>query len=33
MRMEDKIGISGTGPDPRAEALENQPIEISSEEE
>lgn len=33
MRMEDKIEISGTGPDPRAEALENQPMEIPSEEE
>ena len=33
MRMEDKIEIRGTGPDPRAEALENQPIENPSEEE
>ena len=33
MRMEDKIEISGTGPDPRSEALENQPAEDVPEEE
>jgi len=33
MRMEDSVEITGTGTDPRSEALENQPIEITPEEE
>jgi len=33
MRMEDKVEITGTDLDPRSEALENQPIDITPEEE
>ena len=33
MRMEDKVEITGTGTDPRSDALENQPMEETPEGE